>query len=146
MPIENQILGPHPIAYRRFHGRITMAELAASSEALHADPGYTPGTPTVVDMLEVEGFDIGFDEMQRFATLTQERHTTRGEDAEICIVCTSDQGSFLAEMFRSLADIQEGMVTIHILHGFPEVLATLDLPPELINQFPPHCREESHLL
>lgn len=146
MPIENKILSPAPLAYRRFSGHVTMDELSASSQALHADPAYVPGTHTVVDMLDVTDFDIGFDQMREFAALTRNRHSARGKPVHIFIVCSSEQGRWLAEMFRALADLEPGMANIDILHGFPEVLALLDLPPDTIELFPEDCRSEAHLL
>lgn len=146
MPIENQILQPALLAYRRFHGRVTMDELVNSSRDLHSLPDYVPGTHTVVDMLDVTDFDIGFDQMREFVAVTRRRHRERGRRVHICIVCNSEQGRWLAEMFRALSDVEPGVVTIDILHGFPEVLATLDLPPETIELFPEDCQKESYLL
>jgi len=146
MPIENQILGPAALAYRRFSGHVTMAELTTSPQALHADPAYVPGTHTVVDMLDVTDFDIGFDQMREFAALTRHRHSARGKPVHIFIVCSSEQGRWLAEMFRALADLEPGLANIDTLHGFPEVLALLDLPPDTIKLFPEDCQTESHLL
>ncbi|SMP20337.1 hypothetical protein [Shimia sagamensis] len=146
MPIENKILSPAPLAYRRFSGHVTMDELTSSSLALHADPAFVPGTHTVVDMLDVTDFDIGFDQMKEFAALTQNRHRDRGAPVHIFIVCSSEQGRWLAEMFRALADLAPGMASVEILHGFPEILALLDLPAETLSLFPEDCQTESHLL
>lgn len=146
MPIENKILSPAPLAYRRFSGHVTMDELTSSSWALHADPNFLPGTHTVVDMLDVTDFDIGFDQMREFAALTRNRHRDRGKPVHIFIVCSSEEGRWLAEMFRALADLEPGLASIEILHGFPEVLALLDLPPDTIDLFPEDCQTESHLL
>ncbi len=146
MPIENHILSPAPLAYRRFSGRVTMEELSQSSQSLHADPAFKPGMHTVVDMLDVTDFDIGFDQMRDFSALTQDRHVKRGEEVHICIVCSTEQGRWLAEMFRALADLVPGLVTVSIVHGFPEVLATLDLPADTIDLFPEDCRTSMDLI
>ena len=146
MPIENQILSPAALAYRRFSGHVTMAELTASSQALHADPAYVPGTHTVVDMLDVTDFDIGFDQMRDFAALTRNRHSARGKPVHIFIVCSSERGRWLAEMFRSLSELEDGIASVDIVQGFPDILAILDLPRRTIDLFPEDCRSEAHLL
>lgn len=146
MPIENQILSPARLTYRRFFGHVSMAELTASSQALHADPAYVPGTHTLVEMLGVTDFDIGFNQMRDFAALTRKRHRARGKPVHILIVCRSEKGRWPAEMFRALADLEPALATIDIPQGFPEALALLDFSPDTIQPFPEDCQTDAHFL
>ncbi len=146
MPIEVQVLSPAPLVYSRFTGSVTLDEFAASSQTLHANPDFYPGMHMVLDMLNLEDFDVGFDEMKAFTANIQKRHRERGEEVFIFIVCSNEQSTWLAEMFRSLSEVEDGLASVQILHGFPDILAFLDLPRETIKLFPQDCQSEAHLL
>ncbi|WP_299424283.1 hypothetical protein [uncultured Shimia sp.] len=146
MPIESHLLTPAPLVYSRFTGCVTFKEFTDSSQALHANPDFYPGMHMVLDMLNLVDFDVGFDDMKAFTARVQERHRERGEPVHIFIVCSNEQSTWLAEMFRSLSDLEDGMASVDILQGFPDVLAILDLPPETIELFPEDCQSEAHLL
>ncbi|MBO9479493.1 hypothetical protein J7382_18260 [Shimia sp. R11_0] len=146
MPIHTSILKPTGVAYRRFTGAITMADLSGSSECMHSDPLYKPGMPQVVNLQDVTDADIGFREMRTFAALTHERYRIRGEQVHICIVCKDTLTGHLAKMFQALTMLEDDLVTIDIVTGFPEALAHLDLPAESLASFPPECRDEAYLI
>ena len=146
MPIEVQILTPAPPVYSRFTGSVTLEEFANSSQALHGNPEFYPGMHMVLDMRALEYFDVGFDEMKAFTANIQKRHKERGEEVFIFIVCSTEQSHWLAEMFRSLSDVEDGLAQVEILHGFPDILAVLDLPQETLQFFPEDCQGEAHLL
>lgn len=146
MPIESQLLSPAPLVYSRFTGRITFDDFTTSSKTLHANPDFTPGMHMILDMLHLEVFDVGFDEMKTFTAGIQKRHRERGEHVHIFIVCSNEQSTWLAEMFRSLLELEGGIASVDIVQGFPDILAILDLPPETIDLFPEDCQTEAHLL
>ncbi len=146
MPIESQLLTPAPLVYSRFTGRVTFEDFTTSSQALHANPEFTPGMHMILDMLNLEDFDVGFDEMKAFTAGIQERHRERGEHVHIFIVCSNEQSIWLAEMFRSLSELEDGIASVDIVQGFPDILAILDLPRRTIDLFPEDCRSEAHLL
>ena len=146
MTIDVQILSPAPLVYSRFTGRVTLDEFAASSQTLHGNPDFFPGMHMVLDMRDLDDFDVGFDEMKVFTANIQKRHKERGEAVFIFIVCSNEQSHWLAEMFRSLSDAEDGLASVHILQGFPDVLAILDLPRDTIKLFPDDCQSEAHLL
>jgi len=146
MPIEVEILTPAPLVYSRFTGSVTLEEFTNSSQSLHGNPDFHPGMHMVLDMRALEDFDVGFDEMKAFTANIQKRHKERGEAVFIFIVCSTEQSHWLAEMFRSLSDVEDGLAQVEILHGFPDILAILDLPQETLQFFPEDCRSEAHLL
>lgn len=122
-----------------------MEELGRSTAEIHQNPAFVPGTHSVIDMLDMESFDIGFDQMQAFSRLTRERHGARGAAFCMFAIYDSDPGRWLSDMFIALAEMDPGMVTVEVVSGFHELLAVLDLPEDMITLFPKDRQDDAHL-
>ncbi|CUH52594.1 hypothetical protein J7382_18255 [Shimia sp. R11_0] len=146
MPISTHILPELSLVLRRYSGKITMAEIRQAVAKAHAHPDYRPSMNEVEDHLDITAVDIGFDEMKTFALDVQAYNNARGGATEHIMILSKNPVLDAIEMYQTFIDLSGESGHVHVLAGYPEVFALLDLPADLLPLLPEGCLTEAHLI
>lgn len=146
MPVEASIITSLGLVHMVCSAQVTMDEIRTHSQNCYARPDYRPGMPEIVDLSQVTDTTFGFDDLLVYVKELQHNQTIKGVSTTVCIVAPDGIPEMMAQMFASLAATNGEAMNIHILPGYPEVLAVLDMPAANMSHFPDFCRTEAHLL
>ena len=146
MPAVVSILTELPAVHMFFSGRTDIKDMRASISEAYTLSEYRPGMPEICDLRNLTEFDVGFDEMMQFAKDSRDLHAARGKITDLLVIAPTDPSHDLASMFEVLSSTVGNSLTVHIVKGYPEVFALLDLSPELMSALPANCVTERHLL
>lgn len=146
MPVSGTVISPLNLVHVIYTGTVTMAENRAEFVRLYSLEAHAPGFPEICDLSQAGSFDIGFDEMLAFVKYAQAAYTRLGTLPTMIIVAPPHVDQHTADMYYELATSMSDDRAVHVVQGYPEVLALLDLDPSDITHFPEFCRNESHLL
>ncbi len=146
MPITTSVLPDLSLVLRIYSGKVTMAELRSAVLQAYAHPDYNNTMAEIDDLMGAESVDIGFAEMMEFAKEAQANYQKRGFMPKHCFLANEKRSDAVVMMYRELSDMIGNTESLFVLHGYPEALAVLDLPPDSIDMLPEACRSEAHLL
>ena len=146
MPIEFTFIEPLNLIHRVFSGPITLDEMRKEFEARYSHPDYRPGMAEVVDLTAAKDPAVPFEELLDYVNSVAKFHFKRGDVIQLFLVGNTQEIDAAVEMYENLVAATDMPMDVHVVRGYPEVLALLDLPPESLRHFPENCRSEQHLL
>lgn len=126
MTTSYTILAHHNLVIVRYSGRVTNAEVLRTLTDYLSDPQFVPGQSQLIDLSEVETFDIDFKGMMHVNTRKADslRHATA---PVISVYIAPDETSFgMARMMQQLSESLPMLTTI-IHRDEPAALAELGL-------------------
>ncbi|MBE1291170.1 MAG: hypothetical protein JJ868_09645 [Shimia sp.] len=146
MPVSLTIIPELNLVHIIYSGRVTPQELFDETQACYQRPEYRSGMAEISDFFQVTSFEIGYDEMHDFTTRSQSTHGGVGTGMDICLVGSTKVSEPAILMYEGLIAAKEIPIRLHVVPGYPEALAMLDLPEDSLKYFPERCRSERHLL
>ena len=146
MPVSVTVIPELSLVHNVYSGVVTIQDLYDEQIKRDSHPAFKMGMPGVNDLSQVTDVDIGFDEMLAYAKHTMElyRHVT--EPIHLVLVGETPATATAMAMYENLSAATDAPFHVHVVRGYPEVLATLNLPPDSLKHFPDFCHDESHLL
>lgn len=146
MKISGTVIPQLDMMLVRYQGTITIDANRVELRRLYASAHYRPGMAEVFDLSEATQIDAGFDDMLAFVKDGLAHHANNNAQPVMCIIVTQDTDQAIAEMYVDLVTALAEDYPVHIVQGYPEVFAILDLPPDSFAELPAYCQSESHLL
>ncbi len=146
MPVSLTIIPELNLVHIIYSGRVTPQELFDETQACYQRPEYRSGMAEISDFFEVTSFEIGYDEMHDFTTHSKSTHGGVDSGMDICLVGSTKVSESAILMYEGLIAAKELPIRLHVVPGYPEALALLDLPEDSLKYFPESCQSERHLL
>jgi hypothetical protein len=146
MPVSLTPIPDLNLVHIVYSGRVTPQELFFETRACYLRPDYTPDMSEVSDFFRVTSFEIGYDEMNEFTKHSNEAHGSLDSPIDICLVGSSKVSEPEILMYEGLIAAKNIPIRLHVVPGYPEMLATLNLPEECLKYFPDFGHQERHLL
>jgi hypothetical protein len=146
MPINVTIIPELSLVHNVYSGVVTIQDLYDEQIKRDSHPTFKMGMPGVNDLSQVTDVDIGFDEMLAYAKHTMELYRYVTEPIHLVLVGETQATATAMAMYENLSAATNAPFHVHVVRGYPEVLATLNLPSDSLKHFPEFCRDEGHLL
>lgn len=146
MPVSLTIIPELNLVHIIYSGRVTPLELIEKTQACYQRPEYRPGMSEISDFFQVTTFEIGYDEMHNFTTHSKKTHGGVDTGMDICLVGSTKASEPAILMYEALIAAKDIPIRLHVVPGYPEALATLNLPEDSLKYFPENCHTERHLL
>ncbi|MCH2068364.1 hypothetical protein [Shimia sp.] len=146
MPVRTTLLPKSALLHVELYGTVLPGELWAALTRAYQDPGYIHGMTEVGDFRGVTDMQAGYDDMLTFTKAFTEFHNANAEPLTLFLLDQNQLGFSIGEMFMAFSETLPSTVDLHVMPGYPEIFAALDLSEDQIAEFPPHCQDETHLL
>ncbi len=146
MPVSVSVIPELNVVHIVYWGRLTIQDLIDETIKRHQNPAFQVGMPGVNDLTQVTEIDIGFDEMLTYTKQALETYREVTTPIQLCLVGDTKATAAAVAMYENLSAATNAPFHLHIVQGYPEVLAVLNLPPDSLKHFPEFCHRESHLL
>ncbi len=146
MPVSLTIIPELDLVHIIYTGKVTPQELFEETQACYRRPEYRPGMSEVSDFFQVTSFEIGYDEMNEFTRRSNQTHGSLNSPIDICLVGSTKVSEPAILMYEGLIAAKNIPIRLHVVPGYPEMLATLNLPEECLEFFPDLGHQERHLL
>lgn len=146
MPVTAKIVPPLSLVYVEYTGKVNVPQAQKALRKCFASPKYRIEMDKVADLTKITELESGFTEILEFAKETSAQYEAKKPSTKLCIVADNTVSEKAAQMFADLAAATHHPGEIHIVPGFPEVLAILNLPNNALKSLPKQCRTEAYLL
>lgn len=146
MPVTAKIVPSLSLVYVEYIGKVNVPQAQKALRNCFASPNYRIEMNKIADLTKITELDSGFTEVLEFVKETSAQYEEKKPSTKLCIVADETVSAKAAQMFADLAAAVHHPGDIHIVPGFPEVLAILNLPDKALNSLPKQCRVEAHLL
>jgi hypothetical protein len=146
MPVSLTIIPELNLVHIIYSGQVTPKELFEETQACYQRPEYRSGMAEISDFFQVTSFEIGYDEVHEFTTHSKQTHGSVDSGMDICLVGSNKVSDPAILMYESMIAAKEIPIRLHILPGYPEAFAVLNLPEDSLKYFPETCHTERHLL
>lgn len=146
LPISINVITELGLLHNVYSGRVIIQDFQDQKSQRGKDPNFQSNMPRVNDLSQVTEVDIGFDELLAHARKTREAHADTTDPIQLVLVGETKSIAPAVAMYENLYAACNIPFELHVVSGYPEVLAVLNLPADGLKHFPDFCRQESHLL
>lgn len=146
LPLSVNVIPQLGILHNVYFGRVTIQDFEDQKKQRSKTSAFKMPMPRVNDLSQVTEVDIGFNELLVHAQETGKALSKISEPIQLVMVGDNPFTSTAVAMYENLYAACNIPFEMHVVRGYPEVLATLNLPEDSLKYFPDFCRDESHLL
>lgn len=146
LPLSVNVIPQLGLLHNVYFGRVTIQDFEVQKKERSKTSAFKMSMPRVNDLSQVTEVDIGFNELLEHAKETGRSLSKIAEPIQLVMVGDNQFTSAAVAMYENLYAAFNIPFEMHVVPGYPEVLATLNLPSDSLQYFPDFCRDESHLL
>lgn len=127
MPISYKILPGQMITYVHYTGIIDADDVVRAANANAEDPNFAPGAIELIDLREIDEFDMSYRTMSNMIYRLGKQHDLHGPPAEELLLADNDVAFGMARMFESIVELAGGP-PVTVVRSEAEALLRLGRP------------------
>ena len=132
MPVDYRIHSDLGLVVAQFQGNVTDEEVLQTYRRVLNDAEYRPEFNDLIDLLDVEGFNLKAGTMRQIIMLADQAHADGPKSFKTAVVASNALPYGLARMYEALAD--GSAVNVSVFRNVTEAMEWLGIAPRPISE------------